>query len=205
MDSKEGGIFLRGGTVSYRRWDASTGTTLSPETPWIVVSNSTIQSYSHSGADIRGPLHGTATLTISHDRRDQYDAATINLRGTNSTFSGTIRIKARSVDESKTTLYLGDSGALPAASPRATMIIENSGAIKGRVTIGAYKVSGSGSIINVPNVHIKVKRLIVDDVNIPPGTYSNTNPVPESGYVFFNNNTSTLEVKPGGGTVIFFR
>jgi hypothetical protein len=202
----KGGIFLNGGTVTYRAWNASAGTTWSRETPWTILSNSVITSYSASGADIAGPLHGTANLTISHDRRDGYDSATINLRGTNSTFSGTIIVKARSVDEGKTTLYLGHSGALPSASPRATLIIEESGGVKGRVTIGAYKPNGSGgTVVDVPNVHIKVKRLIVGGINIPPGTYSQANPVPVSGYVFFNNATSTLEVKPGGGTVIFFK
>lgn len=203
----KGGIYLNGGTVSYRDWGAASGTTWTPETPWTVLTNSQIQTYSSSGADILGSLYGGGDLRISHSRRDSGDTGAVNLRGTNSTYSGTITVAARSVDEGKTTLFIGHSLALSRGGNLAKLVIEETGGVKGRVTIGAWKSGGGGggSVTSVDNVSVRVRRLTLGGAIIPVGKYSQANPLPVSGFIDFYNATASLEVRPSSGTVIVLR
>ncbi len=181
-----GGVFLNGGTY---RDDSSAGTTWSAATPWTIMADSVIETAGTGGfADILGPLHGSGVLTIRREAGSGERAVT--LRGSGSTFSGTIRVTSIPANAS---LYIGQSDALPSSGALAALEVAFSGDVEaGLVVIGARK-SGS-SVTGIENVHVKVRRLMLDTIQVPAGVYNQQDPGLLEGYVVFHNASSSLEV-----------
>lgn len=179
-----GGVTLNGGKYFD---DGNNGTTWSADTPWTVVTNSTIETASTGGfADILGPLHGSGALRIQ--RAEGSALRGVTLRGTNSTYSGTITVAATPTNAF---LYFGNSTAMPTNGSLASLVVEQSGGTNAVVTVGARRGT---AVTDVPNVKIKVRALTVGGSAVAAGTYDISNAVPTAGYVVFNNATSSLQV-----------
>jgi hypothetical protein len=106
-------------------------------------------------------------------------------------------------------VFLGSSEALAARGELAALVIDGLSDTNGIVTVGAYRADGgSGAIIDVPNVSVRVRALTlggVDGTEVLAGVYTQANQAELDGYVVFNNASSRLIVPHPVGTVIVFR